>query len=920
MGYSMSLIKRRSLCCTLIFMMFASWGLARAQDRTRDPLSEPEQNSGARSTAGRDLPAQERTNDPLSAPGSEQERGRAGEKQAKPGAEKRQKAPVQEPAKQPTEEQPHPQVQENTNPPIEVQTKTASPPSPSRSMERTAAGNLIGDQKWFWTSPFRIREKDMLWLLPFTAGTAIVMGSDTAIEKHLPQSQSTIDRSRTFSDAGMAAFIAGSTGAYFLGRFSNDDHLRETGVLSSEAMLGSLAEAEVFKGITGRDRPLEGDGRGRWLQGGSSFPSIHSAVAWSAATVIAGEYPGWLTEFFAYGGAAAVSVARVTGREHFTSDALIGSALGWYMGHHVVSAHARESASANAKWGTFEKAPTERAPRQSKNMGSPYVPLDSWVYPAFDRLIALGYVRSAFVGLRPWTRMECARLLEEAEDQLGMAFTPRLPGGNAPPPTRKVSDAERISAALKEEFARERTLLHDGGGNLSAQVESLYTRFTGISGQPLTDGYYFGQTVFNDYGRPYQEGFNNVTGVSSYATAGPLALYLRGEYQYAPAGPALSPATRAAEAAANVPSLPIADIPGGPFPDTNRFCLLDSYVALNVSNWQLSFGKQSLWWGPDNGGALQLSNNAEPINMLRLSRVSPFTLPSLFGVLGPIRSETFVGQLQGQHFIVLGNQQNLPPDIIGSLNGTIDPQPYVWGQKINLRPTPNLEIGVSALAVFAGYGRPLTLSTFEHTFSLHGSFQTVDPGKRTGGFDFSYRIPGLRNWLTLYASALTWDEINPIAYPRRSAMNPGIYMPQIPKLRKLDLRVEGVYTDLPNLLGTAGFYYSNYHYVNGYTNNGQIMGSWIGRDGRGTQVSSRYWLTPRSTVRVYYRNETVDPAFVGGGHLYDVGTQADIAFRSLTLSPNVQFEHWRFPVLVAGPQSNTTVSLQLTYQPNWKKN
>jgi hypothetical protein len=270
-----------------------------------------------------------------------------------------------------------PQVQENTNPPIEVQTKTASPPSPSRSMERTAAGNLIGDQKWFWTSPFRIREKDMLWLLPFTAGTAIVMGSDTAIEKHLPQSQSTIDRSRTFSDAGMAAFIAGSTGAYFLGRFSNDDHLRETGVLSSEAMLGSLAEAEVFKGITGRDRPLEGDGRGRWLQGGSSFPSIHSAVAWSAATVIAGEYPGWLTEFFAYGGAAAVSVARVTGREHFTSDALIGSALGWYMGHHVVSAHARESASANAKWGTFEKAPTERAPRQSKNMGSPYVPLDT---------------------------------------------------------------------------------------------------------------------------------------------------------------------------------------------------------------------------------------------------------------------------------------------------------------------------------------------------------------------------------------------------------------------------------------------------------------------------------------------------------------------------------------------------------------
>src|SRR5579863_1692166 len=44
------------------------------------------------------------------------------------------------------------------------------------------------------------------------------------------------------------------------------------------------------------------------------------------------------------------------------------------------------------------------------NMGSPYVPMDTWIYPAFDRLIALGFVRSAIVGQRPWTRLECTRL------------------------------------------------------------------------------------------------------------------------------------------------------------------------------------------------------------------------------------------------------------------------------------------------------------------------------------------------------------------------------------------------------------------------------------------------------------------------------------------------------------------------------
>jgi hypothetical protein len=49
-------------------------------------------------------------------------------------------------------------------------------------------------------------------------------------------------------------------------------------------------------------------------------------------------------------------------------------------------------------------------------MGTPYVPLDSWIYPAFDRLIALGYVRSAIVAQRPRTRLECLRLLHEANE------------------------------------------------------------------------------------------------------------------------------------------------------------------------------------------------------------------------------------------------------------------------------------------------------------------------------------------------------------------------------------------------------------------------------------------------------------------------------------------------------------------------
>ena len=804
---------------------------------------------------------------------------------------------------------------------------------------RTAFSNFVGDQKWFWTSPFRMRENDLSWFLPFTMGAITLAASDTAIEKHLPQSKTTIDRSSTFSDAAVGAFAGIGAGAYFLGRLRSDDQLRQTGLLSAEAAADSLVATEVIKTITGRDRPLEGDGRGHWFQGGASFPSEHAAAAWSIATVMAGQYPGWMTKLLAYGGAAAVSATRVTARQHFASDALIGSALGWYVGHHVLNRDAdSRSQFSVSRFGTFDKAPIESSTggpgggfgagpvsagrasraegRQPGNMGSPYVPLDSWVYPAFDRLIALGYVQSAFASLRPWTRLECARLLAEAQD-----LTPELaPSSGEGGPRQEgkkgklETEVRRLYGALNQEFARERALIGRGGGNVSAQVESVYTRFTGISGSPLTDGYNFGQTLFNDYGRPYQEGVNNVTGVSSYATAGPLAVYVTGEYQHAPSGPALSSSTRTAIAAAD--TLPVADIPGGPFPATNRFRLQDSYVALNVRNWQFSFGKQSLWWGPDRGSAFQFSNNAEPVWMLRLSRVSPFQLPGIFRLLGPVRSESLLGQLQGHHFILLGPagpQENL----IGSLGSTVNPQPYIWGEKINFHPTPNLEFGVSAVAIFAGYGRPLTLDTFFHTFSLQGNSQSIDPGKRSGGFDFTYRIPGLRKWLALYANSMSWDEINPIGYPRRSAMNPGIYIPQIPLLPKLDLRAEGIYTDLPGLLDT-GFYYYNSHYLGGYTNYGQLMGSWVGREGRGMQFSSTYWLAPQRTFQLYFRKEGVNPDFLGGGTIYDLGGQANFAVGQFTLTPKVQFERWRFPLLASGPQLNTTVSLQLTYRPDWK--
>ena len=90
---------------------------------------------------------------------------------------------------------------------------------------------------------------------------------------------------------------------------------------------------------------------------------------------------------------------------------------------------------------------------------------------------------------------------------------------------------QKVYAALKDEFSDEIVRL-GGDANLGVNVDSVYIRGTQIAGAPLHDGLNFGQTIINDYGRPYGEGFNNVTGFSGHAVSGPLSFYVRAEYQH----------------------------------------------------------------------------------------------------------------------------------------------------------------------------------------------------------------------------------------------------------------------------------------------------------------------------------------------------------------------------------------------------
>jgi hypothetical protein len=540
-------------------------------------------------------------------------------------------------------------------------------------------------------------------------------------------------------------------------------------------------------------------------------------------------------------------------------------------------------------------------------MGSPYVPLDSWIYPHLERLIAQGYINDAIVGMRPWTRIECARLVDEAQDRIHMS-------------SDVSSQSEQLVELLMEEFRPERES-SGSGNNRQLRLESAYTRITEISGMPLSDGNHFGQTTVNDFGRPYQRGFNSVDGFSAWTTTGRWVGYVRAEYQHAPSAPAQPDTARQfIRSVDNIPGMP----PDTRYPGANRFGLLDAYVGLNFENWQISFGKQSLWWGPILGGPMMFSDNADPINMFRVSRISPFRLPSILGLLGPIRIEWFLGQLSGHDFVFQTNT-----GIVGQFGHSIDRQPFLQGQKISLKPTPNFEFSVSTTTVFAGGPTPLTWHYFLNSYFLgNGSNSssssnqqgsTSDPGDRRSGLDFSYKVPGLRNWLTFYGDAFTEDEFSPLGYPRKSAIRGGIYMPRMPGIHKLDLRIEGGTTVPPDFPLCHGCFYVNNRYPDGsYTNSGNLIGSWLGRAGEGEQAWSTFWLSPRDKIQVTYRHQKVSGQYLSqGGTLNDGGVSVDFWLGTgVMLSGAVQYEKWNYPVLDPLPRSNVTTSLEVSFWPH----
>ena len=199
----------------------------------------------------------------------------------------------------------------------------------------------------------------------------------------------------------------------------------------------------------------------------------------------------------------------------------------------------------------------------------------------------------------------------------------------------------------------------------------------------------------------------------------------------------------------------------------------------------------------------------------------------------------------------------------------------------------------------------------------------------------SYRLPFLRKYVTFYVDSIAHDDVTPPSAPRRAAFRTGLYLSQIPGARKFDFRFEAMDTD-PITSRSSGGSFNYYETIQrqAYTNQGMIMGDWIGREGKGGQAWLTYHLSGKESVQLQYTNKKNDKDFIPGAYNPAIGTynalggttQNDVKVSvvkrlhhdQIEVNAWYQYEKWNAPALAPVPQTNNTGAFQVTYFPALK--
>ena len=434
------------------------------------------------------------------------------------------------------------------------------------------------------------------------------------------------------------------------------------------------------------------------------------------------------------------------------------------------------------------------------------IPLDSWVYPALDKLSGFGLIDSALQGSRPYTRMEATRQTLEAKRNAKRQ--------DAPPVVFQL--IRKLTTELHQQMVEIGALEGIPAGSYIKPLGDWDIRYIYKDGKDSVYAPYDPQRShsridasqyslnYNNFGIEYEDNSNAQLIAESEARLGKrLLVNLR-------------------------PVLLYRDDPQSG--DHSTLDLLEGTAVLGLGPLEFSIGRQSLWWGQGRHGSLVLTNNADPLEMVRLTNPSPALLPWFFKYLGPFRFDLFLSELEESRVV---------------------PEPYFGGLRLEFKPLPWLSLGGCRTVMFGGDGRPsVDFSDFMTIIGGKNLSGDDDTSNSIAALDARLRIPAL--WgLELYGEMGGEDEGS--GFISNKAYIGGAYLPQIEPSGRASLRVE--YADLSHLDNNSPVWYRHGIYQSGYTYRKKIMGHHVGGGAEDIFVEMEILLPHDLSVKLGYDYE-----------------------------------------------------------------
>ena len=236
----------------------------------------------------------------------------------------------------------------------------------------------------------------------------------------------------------------------------------------------------------------------------------------------------------------------------------------------------------------------------------------------------------------------------------------------------------------------------------------------------------------------------------------------------------------------------------------------DAHLRINPTGWNTEYaiGRSSMWWGPGFHGSILMTDNAFPMDTLRINNIWPFRLPGVFKKMGRFSGTWFISRLE----------KKFNPA-----------HPIFTGWKLDFIPTEFLKFGVGHILMFGGkgvnmYGIHDFVGNSSLFFSSGGGEN--DPENHIMSWDAQLFLRRIDRFLPIATGAKLYtewgaeDESKSI--PVDLASITGAYFTDVFKFPGFDVKAE--------IARFHKVFYTHFKYISGFTHRGNFIGHHAGGD------------------------------------------------------------------------------------------